>query len=390
MRALADPLDLMALRGNWSEMDYDAVARNYRRVETLVGDGRAIIASVKANAYGHGALNVARRLSACGAYGFATGAVRDAVAIRQAGIASPILVFGGYREAAMPILREHNLTPTVWNEQSLAAVMSDEQGGDVYLKIDAGFGRLGVSLDDAVSVAQAILAGGSAQLRGVYTHVPFTTRRGEEWARKRLNEYQLVVQQLSEIAGEDFITQALDSASLARRFPDTCNAVNPGHLLFGLNPGPDVLDADVEFEQVLRAVKTQLVQVTRYKTSARVGLNGHYSLRQGGIVGVVPFGRGDGYRVSRNADAYMLVNGARAPVIGASLEHSILDVSAVERAAIGDLVTVLGVDGDERIGIEDLALWGTVKPLDVLLGFDGRLPITDRSAAPLALVEVTD
>jgi alanine racemase len=383
MPSMPSSQTLLALRANRVEMDYDALLRNYARVERLVGDDRAIIPSLKANAYGHDAVEVATRLASRGVHGFATGSIVDAVAIREAGVSVPIIIFGGHGVGDLSALREYHLIPTVYSDLSLASVLADPAGGDVYLKVDAGFGRLGVPLADTMETVAALERGRRVTLRGVYTHVPFSTPEGLEWARRRMDAFYDVTDKLTSALGDRLITQALDSASLLNGFDDRCNAVSPGHVLFGLTPGVAIEGRDYDFEPVLKTITTELVQVRTFNEGTSLGLNGQYSLPGGGNVGVIPFGRGDGYRPGIDGRARVIVDGALVPIIGASLEHTMLDLTDVRGASVGMPVTVLGRGGNHRISVEDLAEWQNVRPVDVILGFDRHLAVMTSGAAEM-------
>jgi alanine racemase len=355
-------------RPRWAEFDLDALAANYRAVRELAG-GADVIASIKANAYGHGAVAVATRLEREGVFALATGSFDEAVEVRAAGIRTPIIMFGGALPEAAPELLHHGLIPTVSDLAWARAVSAAADGTvDVYVEVDAGLGRLGVPLEEAGDLLDAMAGLQHVRLGGLYTHLPFVDAAGRDWATPRLAAFRALAER-----ARVPVTQALSSAGVIAGLDGSFSAICPGHALYGLPPAsPDVADMTL-FVPVLRAVKTRLIHVARHKAERSGGVGGRFALREGAVTGVVPFGRHDGYRTPV-APAAMLVNGRRAPVLGVSLEHATLDLSASLGAAVGDEVVVIGAQGAERLTLDEVAAWLGASPPDLILGFDRRVP----------------
>jgi alanine racemase len=360
----------LATRPRWAEVDPDALAANYHALRGLAGTGVDVIASIKANAYGHGAVEVARRLEREGVFALATGSFDEAVAVRRAGIRTPILMFGGALPEAAPDLLRHGLIPTVsdlaWARAVSAAA---DRSVDVYVEVDAGLGRLGVPLEEAEKLVDSIARLRHLRVVGLYTHLPFVDVSGRDWAVPRLAAFRALAERLGVP-----VTQALSSAGVIAGLDGTFSAICPGHALYGLPPAsPEVADM-ARFQPVLRAVKTRLIHITHHQAARSGGVGGRWSLDEGAITGVVPFGRHDGYRTP-SADAAMLAGGRRAPLLGVSLEHSTLDLSDTPGVAVGDEVVVVGAQGHGRIALEEVASWlGARAGSDVVLGFDRRIP----------------
>jgi len=365
-----------AVRPLWAEVDLDALEANYREIVRRVGPATKVIPSIKANAYGHGVVAVARALSAQGAYALACGAFEDAVAVRRAGITTKILLFVSYLPDSVPRLLEHGFLPTVANLETARAVAAAvRRPAAIYVKIDSGLGRLGVPMWNAVEFVKQVAALPRIVVEGIYTHLPFGDPAGLEWAKSQLREFRALLRALEHAGIVVSVTQAISSAGVLAMLDHGCTAVCPGHLLYGLSPVSPVVADCHPFPPVLRAIRTRLIHVTRNPTARAIGLGGRYPVPGGAVTGVVSIGSRDGYRSARTGKATMLLSGYRVPVLGVSLEHTTLDLSAIPDPTIGDEVVVVGGQGGDRITLSELAEWQQVHPLEVLTAFSGRMPI---------------
>lgn len=365
----------MSTRTAWAEIDLGALAANYRELARRLRPGVAVVASVKANAYGHGAVEVARVLSAEGADWLATGTFEEAVTIREAGVPTPILLLAGAPAAAMADVVARGFEPTVHDLTSARAVSEAATAPTpVWIKVDAGLGRLGVPIEEAEEFVRSVAGLRGISVRGVYTHLPFVDRAGLDWADARLPAFRTLVSALAHAGLQPEVTQALSSAGILAGLEDGCTAVCPGHVLYGLPPSsPEAVDFSA-FQPVLRAVKTRLLQVTPHAATRTAGVGGQVELAAGAVTGVVSFGRTDGYRGAvAGRQAFALVHGRRVPVRGVSLEHTTLDLTGVD-AAVGDEVVVLGTQGSETITATEIASWQAASADDVVLAFDRKLP----------------
>ena len=352
-------------RPNTIDIDLDALDSNVREIRQCIGPGVAIIASVKANAYGHGIVPVARRLSAAGVEMLATGSFADAIAMRKADITTPILMMAGALPAAIPDLLRYDLVPTVHNHDLADAVATHaDQATQVYVKVDCGLGRLGIPVSDAKHFVLELARRPNVEVAGLYTHLPFADAAGREWARRGIARFDELVKALADAGLSIPVTQARASAALLSGIADNCTAISPGALLYGLSSvNADLADRSM-LRPVMRRVSTRLIQVT----------DNHAS----GARGVVPFGRVDGHRAPlEGSDAHMLINDMMAPILSVSLEHTVLDLSSLPQAIVGDQAIVLGRSDNHAIAVEDIARWQGVGVNDVLMALNGRLPSAD-------------
>ena len=361
----------------WRELDLDALEHNYRAIRRSVGETKHIIASVKANAYGHGVVPVVRALDRLGVYAVATGSLDDARAIRTAGLGTRILMFACVAPEAVGHLLALNVVPTVHNRAIAEAISgAATESVEVYVKVDSGLGRLGVPVAEGADFVQAIARLPHLVLKGLYTHLPFTDARGRNWAREGLARFDRLLADVERRGLHVPISQAMSSAGIAADLTDTCTAVCPGHLLYGrfLPLAPDLADLS-EYRPVLRAIKCRLIEIGSRPAGQRMGMNGALVLPSPLLVGVVPFGIVDGYRGAvAGRGAAMWLRGRRVPVLGVSLEYTLLDLTGLVEAKIGEEVMVLGESDGDGISVGELAEWQGGSVLETLTSLDKPMP----------------
>jgi alanine racemase len=336
----------------WAEIDLGAVTHNVGLLRARAGRPVRMIVPVKANAYGHGVEAVGRHLERIGVDAVATANVEEALRLRQAGVRLPILLYASGLPAAAAYLSAHGLTPTIHDRAGLAAAAAAAGAGPaaVHVEVDAGFGRLGVRLDEAADLVRAVLAEPRVRLEGLYTHVPFADDAGEAWARRRLDAFAALVRAIeSEHRVRIPYAQAAASAVLMRGLPDGLNTIAPGHLTYGLSPLPGTRAESLGFRPALRALRAQLIHVGRREPGD--DLAGGRAERAGRTA-VILLGIDNGY--AHAGGSAVLVRGRRCPVLSVTAEYAVLDVTAVPAAAVGDVATVVGRDADDELALDDV------------------------------------
>ena len=202
----------------WAVYDMNRLRANLSEVRRRIGPSQACIAALKANAYGHGALAVAQALDGEGLAAFMTGAFDEAIQMRSAGIRTPVVMFAGALPAGMADLVGAGLVPTLVDRAGAEAVVRAARPGEivsVYVKVNAGLGRLGVPLDEAEQFLDDLAVMPSLDVRGLYTHLPFTDLRRQHWAEQRLAAFDTLLLSLKERGRVPPIIQARASCCVA-------------------------------------------------------------------------------------------------------------------------------------------------------------------------------
>ena len=246
-----------------------------------------------------------------------------------------------------------------------------------------GLGRLGVPADEAEDFLAALAALPGLRVEGLYTHLPFADHAGHDWAAGRFAAFDDLLDRLKRSDLLPAVTQAGASSSVAAGVRDRANSICVGHLLFGLSPFSSDPVGDISaFKPVLSEVGSRLVQVTDHSQGRDIAIAGAYRIERGRRIGVAPIGAANGLqRPAAGSEPAALVRGQRVPVISVSLEHLTLDLDRVEDAEAGDRVLLLGHDGTEHIGLEELAAWSGLPCLDMILALSGRLTANYRGGA---------
>ena len=370
----------------WAVYDLERLRANLAAIRRCIGPEQECIAALKANAYGHGAVPVARALDGEGLVAFMTGSFDEGCLLHAEGLQTPVVMFAGALPTGISDLVSAGLVPTVVDRGSADAAAQAAPPGQtvpVYVKVNAGLGRLGVPLDAAESFLDELAAMPGLEVQGFYTHLPFGDAHGRDWAEQRLAAFDAVLARLEERGRLPPVTQARASACAAAGLSDRANAVCVGHLLYGLSPFADDSLTDLSaYQPVLAEIGSRLTQVSEHPQGSDIAIGGSYGLRHGRRTGVAPIGVAQGLvRPVPGSRPQALVRGSRAPIIAVSLEHLVLDLTEVEGATVGDAVQLLGGDGDAAIGLDELAAWFGMTPLDTVMALSGRLTAHYRDAA---------
>jgi alanine racemase len=338
-----------------------------------VGPGCKIIACLKANAYGHGAVRLAQVLVEHGADILAVGNLEEGVQLRAQGIGAPVLVFGNSLPDAAYHYLDHGLIPTVYDLQT-ARVLSSLAASEctVYVKVETGLERLGVVAEEACSFIKELLLLARIRVGGIYTHFgPAAGAEDKSYVRWQYGRFTQVLHNLEREGIHIAVQQAANSGALVD-LPDTyLTAVCPGKALYGSvkTAAPQV---QATFRPAFVAIKSRVVQIRHASGGAPSGGRG---ASRASRMAVIPIGQADGFasRLANGGEA--LIRGKRAPVIGAvSLEHTKLDITDVPDAQVGDEVALAGRQGGAEITLDETGQMLQCDGREVLGRFAGRLP----------------
>ncbi len=343
----------------WVEVDLGALVRNARTLERRARN--RLLPMIKADAYGLGALAVARALEALDPVGYGVSSIAEGAELRRGGIARPILVFTPTLESDLARLRAADLTPTLASRQGIAAWRA-LGGGDWHLAIDTGMHRAGVPWNEVASLADELRAAPPA---GAFTH----------FHSAELDNGTLEAQEarfrtaLDALPARPRILHAENSAAIVRRSPSPWDWVRPGVFLYGVGSGPR---AAVQPEPVAH-LHAQLLEFRDVAAGEGVSYDATWVAPSQRRVATVSVGYADGYRRQLGNVGRAIVGHAIVPVVGVvTMDMLMVDVTDVP-CAIGDRVTLLGRSGEHVITAEDAAAAAGLSPYELLTGLRQRL-----------------
>lgn len=325
------------LRPTWIVENYNVLRDNVRQLKALVGNDVRLICVVKGNAYGCGLKQTVRVLDREDIYGFGTGNIYEALEIRKQS-SRPILLFGNTLPSAIPEILAYEITPSVsdW-EWVLRYSQHARKESPVFVKVDVGANRLGVSYPEAVEFVEKVSKLPNIRIDGIHTHIGWALA---ETGTRRLAD---IVRQLEERGIRIPIKLAANSELTARLPSAWFNAVNPGKLVYGIRPCE--LDS-LDVHHVFRSLKSRIILVKKPVGDALKGVT---------RLGVIPIGFADGLPSAYKENAYVLIHGKRAPIIQIHAEHTRIDLSDIPEAEVSEEVVVIGTSGAERIEAGDVA-----------------------------------
>jgi Alr-MurF fusion protein len=348
-------------RPTWLEVDLSAIARNTQLVSALVGPAVRVLVSLKADAYGHGALRVARTVLRNGASWLGVATVSEAEPLRAAGVTAPILVFGytapwQAREAVRLDLRVAVYSLDTARALSQAAI---DLGGEVrvHTKVDTGMARLGLRAEDTdgiIAFCEALRALPGLRAEGIFTHFATADSADQRYAHRQLDRFNSVLAALDAHGLRPPLVHAANSAALLRLPEAHFDMVRPGVAIYGLPPSDEVRLPE-EFRPAL-AFKTQVAQVKWIPAGEGVSYGATYVTSAPTRIAVLPVGYADGFRRAPATWGEVLVRGQRAPLVGrVCMDQCMIDVTHVAGVRQGDEVVLIGRQGDDALTAEQVA-----------------------------------
>lgn len=372
-----------ALRPAWVDVDLDALENNLARVrEKLAGSGARVMAVVKADAYGHGAVGVSRALEAAGVDWLGVALLEEGVVIRRAGVEVPILVLGTARPAKIALYSRYRLTPTLSSMAELARwrdwTATRREPLAVHLKVDTGMTRLGVAMEEVPAALEILRTHPGLRLAGLLSH--FGDADDLESPRNPAQEdrFHEVLALLTPEERESTLVHMANSAAALHRPESRYGLVRVGISIYGLDPAerpghPLPADRRTELRPVM-SVRARIVQLREVPAGTAISYGGRTVTRRRSRIAVVPVGYADGYAWRLTGKAEALVRGRRVPVAGSvTMDMTLLDVTEAG-AELGDEVVLLGRQGSEEIAATELAAHAGTISWEILCHLGLRLP----------------
>jgi alanine racemase len=371
---------VVTVRPTVADIDRAALLHNQRRIQQHVGPHCRVLAVVKADAYGHGAIETSATLVEGGAWGLAVSLVEEGAALREAGIFAPVIVLGGVPPGSEDMLVHRQLTPVVWSKQHLdmlaaAVLRAGARALPVHVKVDTGMSRLGVLPDDLAELIDWFVhdGGNTLVLEGVMTHLACADDIDDELTNARqLAIFGDCLRAFEDRGLQPELRHAANSAALVRFRGADFDMVRPGIALYGSASSPQV---QLDGVHLAMRVRSQVLGVRELPAGVRVSYGGRDRLERASRLAIVPVGYGDGYPRSMSGKAQMLVRGHRCRVLGnITMDVCMLDVTDLPDVRIGEEVVLLGGQGREHIAAQEMATWAKILPYEVFCGVSKRVP----------------
>lgn len=344
-------------RPTWLHIDMEAIANNIRLLKAMAGDDVELMAVVKANAYGHGAVAVSTTALLNGATYLGVASINEAMELRDAGIEAPILILGYTPPWAAELVVQYSVAVNLYDVEIARAFdrTAREMGKTVkaHIKVDTGMGRLGILADDAIAFFRSLKKLSNIEVEGIFTHFS-SADTDAEYTETQISTFNQVVDVLKAGGFLFRYVHASNAAGLINHTNANYNMVRTGIALHGLQPSPETPLPD-GFKPAL-TWKTTIAQVKRLPKGSYVGYGNTYRTRTSERIAVIPVGYADGFRRAPRTWGHVLVKGQLAEIVGrVSMDQTMINVSHLDDVKIGDEVVLIGRQGDAVLTAEEVA-----------------------------------
>ena len=374
----------------WAEIDLKAIAHNVAELRRITQPEARLMAVVKANGYGHGAIEIAQCALQNGAASLGVARLEEGIRIRQAGIQAPILIFGYTLPDRAADLLEYELTPCVYTAAS-ARKLSRTAASlgkkiKVHLKVDTGMGRLGqlpqnfksdnstAIAADALEETQTIAALDGLELEGICTHFATADSKDKTDAEKQLHLFINYLKRLQQAGLNPPVRHAANSAALIDMPQSHFDMVRPGIAIYGLYPSDEVRKNMVSLKPAM-ALKARIIHLKKVPAGFKVSYGSTHQTQRPTTIATVPVGYADGLSRQLSNRGQMLVHGQRVPIIGrVCMDLTMLDVGSIENVQVGDEVVIFGQQNNETLTVDEMAALLNTINYEIVSTITARVP----------------
>lgn len=363
-------------RQTWVEVDLSSLEHNYRAIRSHLSKNIKVMAAVKANAYGHGIVEVSRKLDKCGIDYFGVASIEEALSIRRAGIKRPILNLGVYLKGDLDAILENDIISTV-TDYELAKKLDrtarkKKKKARVHIKIDTGMGRLGIWHKEAEEFVLKLCSLRNIDAEGIYTHFP-SADSDEEFTRSQISVFCSIISKLS-VKGIEIPVKHLANSMAVVGFQDShFNLVRPGLALYGLHPKYELL-GKINLKPVL-SFKSKIAFLKSVDKGRSISYGRTYVTEKDSVIATLPVGYGDGYNRLLSNHGRVLIGGQFCNVTGVvCMDQTMVDVTGLKKVSVEDEVVLIGSQGKNIIRAEDIARQCRTIPYEVVCWISPRVP----------------
>jgi len=365
----------------WTEIDLDAIVGNIKAIRKLVGEKVKIMGVVKANTYGHDALEVAPLLLQNGASFLAVARLDEGVELRKANIKAPILILGLTLKEEMPSLLLYDLTPTVCDMERVVFLsqlaIKENKVAKVHIKVDTGLGRIGVLLENALDFVQRVQGMKNIQIEGIFTHFAVADEKDKSYTEEQFAKFTAVLNALEKKGLKIPLKHTANSPAILDLPHVFLDMVRPGLSIYGLYPSSEIKRV-IKLKPALK-LKTKIVYLKRLPAGESIGYGRTYTTTFETLVATLPVGYADGYPRLLSNNSEVSIRGSKSPVIGRiAMDQTMVDVTHIPGVEIGEEVTLWGNQAIEetagRVGtiVDEVLCMADKKRVPKLFMKDGK------------------
>lgn len=343
----------------WCDVDLDAIRQNMIRIREKAGKETKLMAVIKADGYGHGAVPIGHYIKdIVDYYGVAT--IDEAVELREAELMLPILILGYTSPSQYWLNLEYDVDQTIYSYETALQMsqIAQEKGktAKIHIALDTGMTRIGLSPDETgLSVVKKISKLPNIRIEGLFTHFSCADMSDKQYTRDQMERYDYFVSLLEENHIEIPVKHICNSAGIMEFDHHRYDMVRAGIITYGLYPSDEVDQSTLELTPAL-SWRTHVVNIMEPEMNRGISYGATYMTDHPCRIATVSIGYADGYPRSLSNKGWVLIHGKKAPIVGrVCMDQTMVDITDIEDVEIEDVVTLIGSDGEERIAVEDMA-----------------------------------
>lgn len=345
----------------WAEVDLDAIWENMVHMKENIAEKTKVLAVIKTDGYGHGGVPIAKMLEQLDfMFGYAAATYEEAHVLREAGVKKPILILGYTFPYCYEELIREEIRPAVYRrdtvEELAAAAAKVGQKAKVHIKVDTGMGRIGITPDEeGLEFVRFLIEHPELEVEGIFTHFAKSDETDKTSANHQLELFQDFIKKIQTELGITIpVKHCSNSAAILEMPQANMDMVRAGITTYGLYPSEEV-SKDIVPLRAAMSLYSHIVYCKTIHAGQSVSYGGLFTAQKDTRVATIPVGYGDGYPRSLSGKGYVLIRGKKAPILGrVCMDQFMVDISEIPEAMDGDKVTLLGMDGTERITAEEL------------------------------------
>lgn len=376
-RTEVDEMKLDKYFRGYATIDLDKIYRNVMRMKEKINQDTGIIAVIKTDGYGHGAVPIAKALDDVFA-GYAVATAYEGHNLRRHGITKPIFILGHTPVETYEMVIKEEMIPAIYRKED-AQNLSEEakkfnKDVDINIAVDTGMSRIGyIPCEEAVKEVSEINKLSNVHIKSIFTHFAKADYRDKTFAEKQLEEFIGFVKQLEDVGVHIPIHQCANSAAMMEMKETSMNLARAGISMYGLYPSEEMDHEAMKLEQAM-SIYSHVVHVKEIEAGRGISYGQTFVAKKKMKIATIPVGYGDGYQRNLSNKGYVLIHGQKANIVGRiCMDQFMVDVTGMD-VRVGDKVTLVGEDGEEKILIDELALLAGTFNYEFVCDISKRIP----------------